>query len=191
MVVTATAAREATLLELVAAGDREAFGTLVRPHLQGLLAFAVRVAPDHAAGEDALQDVLSQAFMTLQRKSTDELSQLDIRPWLFRSVINRVRRLGRQRREVPVGLSLDAGHSPDAEETAGRRALLSVVDAELRKLPRDWRAAILLRHHAGYPPEEIAQILDRPSGTVKAWIHRGMRRVRAALPDDIVEGGYQ
>jgi len=88
-------------------------------------------------------------------------------------------------------LDVFRGHSPDAEETAGRRALLSVVDAELRKLPRDWRAAILLRHHAGYPPEEIAQILDRPSGTIKAWIHRGTRRVRAALPDDIVEGGYQ
>src|SRR5438132_1294428 len=126
MVVTATAAGEETLLEQVASGDREAFGTLVRPHLSGLLAFAVPVAPD-----------------------------------------------------------------PAAEETAGRRALLSVVDAELRKLPRDWRAAILLRHHAGYPPEEIAQILDRPSGTIKAWIHRGTRRVRAALPDDIVEGGYQ
>jgi len=191
MVVTATAAGEETLLEQVASGDREAFGALVRPHLSGLLAFAVRVAPDHAAGEDALQDVLSQAFQTLQRKPADQLSQLDIRPWLFRSVINRLRRMGRQRREVPVGLSLEAGHSPDAEETAGRRALLSVVDAELRKLPRDWRAAILLRHHAGYPPEEIAQILDRPSGTIKAWIHRGTRRVRAALPDDIVEGGYQ
>jgi RNA polymerase sigma-70 factor (ECF subfamily) len=188
-VVTATAVHEANLLERVSAGDREAFGALVQPHLRGLLAFAVRVAPDHAAGEDALQDVLSQAFQTLRRKSSEEVSQLDIRPWLFRSVINRVRRLGKQRREVAVGLSLDGGSSPDAEETAGRRALVSMVDAELRKLPRDWRAAILLRHHAGYPPEEIARILDRPSGTVKAWIHRGLRRVRAALPDDIGEGG--
>lgn len=191
MVVTAPTARETTLLERVAAGDREAFGALVQPHLRGLLAFAVRVAPDRAVGEDALQDVLGQAFQTLQRKSTDEISQLEIRPWLFRSVINRVRRLSKHRREVPVGLSVEAGSSADAEQTAGQRALLTLVDTELRKLPRDWRAAILLRHHAGYPQEEIARILDRPSGTVKAWIHRGMQRVRAALPADIMEGGYQ
>ncbi len=190
MVVTAPSGRETVLLERVAAGDREAFGTLVLPHLPGLLAFAVRVAPDRGLGEDALQDVLGQAFQTLQRKSTEEIGQLDIRPWLFRSVINRVRRLSKRRREVPVGLSLE-GSSGDAEQSAGQRALLSLVDAELRKLPRDWRAAILLRHHAGYPQEEIAQILDRPSGTVKAWIHRGMQRVRAALPADIVKGGYQ
>ncbi len=189
--VTAPPGRDTTLLERVAAGDREAFSVLVQPHLSGLLAFAVRVAPDRAAGEDALQDVLGQAFQTLQRKSTEEVSQLDIRPWLFRSVINRVRRLGKRRREVPVGLSIRAGSSPDAERMAGQRALVSLVDAELRKLPRDWRAAILLRHHAGYPQEEIAQILDRPSGTVKAWIHRGMQRVRAALPADIQEEGYR
>lgn len=181
--------RPASLLTRVASGDREAFEALVGSHLSALLAFAVRVAPDAAAGEDALQDVLAQAFQTLQRKSSQELDQLDVRPWLFRSVMNRIRRLSARRREVLVGLALE-GATANVEHAADRRALLMLVDGELRKLPREWRAAILLRHHAGYGHEEIAQILDRPSGTVKAWVHRGMRRVREALPAEIRDGGY-
>jgi len=169
------------LLEQVAAGDREAFGALVTPHLHALLGFATRVAPSYAAAEDALQDVLAQAFQTLQRKPAVELEQLQLRPWLFKSVVNRLRRVGRQRREAASGLLAHPGGMDDVEATAGRRALIFQLDRELSRLEPQWRAAILLRHQAGYGYEEIARILGRPQGTVKAWVHRGTERVRRAL----------
>jgi DNA-directed RNA polymerase specialized sigma24 family protein len=70
---------------------------------------------------------------------------------------------------------------PSAEEEAGRLRRVQAVGRELRKLPPDWRAAVLLRHHAGYGYNEVARMLGRPEGTVKAWVHRGVRLVRARL----------
>ncbi len=186
--VTAIALTPA-LLDGIAAGDRDAFTALVAPHLPALLGFAVRVAGDHGTGEDALQDVLAQAYTTLQRKPRAELEHLAVRPWLFKSVIHRIRRQRRRLRESPAGLAMHTGATIDTETTAARRAALMLVDRELRRLPRDWRAAILLRHHAGYAYEEVARMLDRPAGTVKAWVHRGTRVVRERLQDELAEGG--
>ena len=181
-VMDAAATEPASLLARISAGDPQAFSDLVQSHVGSLLAFAARYAGDGALGEDAVQDVLAQAFRTLQRKSEDELGRLAIRPWLFRCTINRVRRLRRQSREATAGLRLEpAGHVPSAEEQAGQRSRVQAVDQELRKLPPDWRAAVLLRHQSGYGYQEVAQMLGRPEGTVKAWPHRGVRQARAAL----------
>ena len=188
MVMNAAATQPASLLARVSAGDPQAFTDLVESHLGSLLAFAVRYAGNGALGEDAVQDVLSQAYRTLQRKPEEELSQLAIRPWLFRCTINRVRRLRRQSREAAAGLRVEPpGRAPSAEEQAGQRSQVRDVDRELRKLPPDWRAAVLLRHHSGYGYQEVARMLGRPEGTVKAWVHRGVRQVRAALAHQ--EGG--
>ena len=169
------------LLARVSAGDRDAFTALVQPHLPALLGFAIRLAPSHAAAEDALQDVLAQAYATLQRKPVEDLERLKVRPWLFKSVINRLRRVGRRLRETATGLAVSRDTAEDVQAAVDRRALLAQVEHELVKLPSGWRAAILLRHQNGYGYEEIAAILGRPSGTVKAWVHRGTQRVRAAL----------
>ena len=180
--MNAAATQPTSLLARVSAGDPQAFTDLVQSHLGSLLGFAARYAGDGALGEDAVQDVLAQAFRTLQRKSEDELSRLAIRPWLFRCTINRVRRLRRQTRESTAGLIVEPqGRAPSAEEEAGQRSRVKALDRELRRLPPDWRAAILLRHHSGYGYQEVARMLGRPEGTVKAWVHRGLRQVRASL----------
>ncbi len=181
---------EPALVHRVAAGEHEAFTRLVSPYLPALLGFAVRLAQDHAAAEDALQDVLAQAYQTLQRKPVAELERLAVRPWLYKSLINRLRRTSRRRREIPGGLSVQPATGEDVERTAERRALLACLERELARLPAGWRAAILLRHRAGYGYEEIAQILGRSDGTVKAWVHRGAQRVRDALSRQ-EEGGQE
>jgi DNA-directed RNA polymerase specialized sigma24 family protein len=40
-----------------------------------------------------------------------------------------------------------------------------------------------MRHVAGMPVSEIAAALDRPAGTVKSDIHRGLALLRAALEE--------
>ncbi len=183
MPVIAPPTEHQELLERVAAGNRDSYAALVGPHLPALLGFAARLAPSRAAAEDALQDVLAQAYQTLQRKPAHELARLQIRPWLFKSVVNRLRRVGRVNRELASGLAVQGRPIADVEAVVERRAELSLLVTELVKLPTPWRAAILLRHQGGYSYEEIASILARPCGTVKAWVHRGTQRVREALVD--------
>ena len=50
------------------------------------------------------------------------------------------------------------------------------------------RAAIVLRHVDGLSVAEVAEALDRPEGTIKAQVHRGLRELRLLLeaPPDAV-----
>jgi RNA polymerase sigma-70 factor (ECF subfamily) len=43
------------------------------------------------------------------------------------------------------------------------------------------RAAVVLHHVVGMPYAEIAEVLDRPSGTVRSDAHRGLDRLRTLL----------
>ncbi len=48
------------------------------------------------------------------------------------------------------------------------------------ELPPRYRAAVLLRHLDGASYPEMAALLGRPEGTVKAQVHRGIELLRAA-----------
>jgi RNA polymerase sigma-70 factor (ECF subfamily) len=43
------------------------------------------------------------------------------------------------------------------------------------------RKAVVLRHVVGLGYEDIAAALDRPEGTVKADVHRGLERLRQQM----------
>jgi RNA polymerase sigma-70 factor (ECF subfamily) len=47
-------------------------------------------------------------------------------------------------------------------------------------LPPAYRSAIVLRHVDGLSYPDLATALDRPEGTVKAQVHRGLAMLRAA-----------
>lgn len=51
----------------------------------------------------------------------------------------------------------------------------------IKKLPAKHREVLFLRFFAGMPSEEISRVLDRPVATVKAQLHRALRRLRADM----------
>ena len=53
----------------------------------------------------------------------------------------------------------------------------------MRLLTWPMRAAVVLHYVVGLPYEEIATALERPVGTVKADIHRGLARLRTRLQE--------
>jgi RNA polymerase sigma-70 factor (ECF subfamily) len=48
-------------------------------------------------------------------------------------------------------------------------------------LPPAYRSAVVLRHVDGLSYPELAIALDRPEGTVKAQVHRGLAMLRTAF----------
>ena len=56
--------------------------------------------------------------------------------------------------------------------------------AQLRRLPRQQRAAVVLRYWEGLSDSEIGDVLDCRPGTVRAHVSRGLAALRAGL-----EGG--
>ena len=52
---------------------------------------------------------------------------------------------------------------------------------QLQALSADRRAAIVLRFYEDLAVSDIAAVMDKPIGTVKSLIHRGMAELKANL----------
>ena len=102
--------------------------------------------------------------------------------------------ISRIARRVAAGqrpLSLDAAApgtmEPAASEAAGPAAHVLRIDSAdrwaelLLTLPPAYRSAVVLRHVDGLSYPEVATALDRPEGTVKAQVHRGLAMLRTAF----------
>ena len=57
------------------------------------------------------------------------------------------------------------------------------VRALIQSLPDRLRQPFLLHYYAGFGVREVAAMLGRPEGTVKADLHHARSRLRAALGD--------
>jgi RNA polymerase sigma-70 factor (ECF subfamily) len=57
-------------------------------------------------------------------------------------------------------------------------------DRRLRRLPPHQRQAVVLRHVVGLSYPEIAQVVARPEGTVKADVHRGLDKLRQIMEEE-------
>jgi RNA polymerase sigma-70 factor (ECF subfamily) len=69
---------------------------------------------------------------------------------------------------------------PGPEALTQRREATLAWRARLDALPRRYRDAVALRHVEGLSYPEVAEALERPIGTVKSDVHRGVRLLRDA-----------
>ncbi len=161
------------------AGDRRALDDLLRRHQPRLWAVCRRLTGSDADADDAAQNALIAIVRALP--SFDGRSRFGT--WAYRIAVNasldELRR--RRRRRADPGLPGDAdlsgpgaGPEPIATTVGPESAALTVdVDAALRRLPPDFRAAVVLRDLCGLDYAEIAEILGVPTGTVRSRISRG------------------
>jgi len=168
------------------------FETLVLAHQDRLYSIALRLLGDPRDAEEAAQDALVRAYRALAGYDASRIRDLRLRPWLATIVLNLCRsRLARRPAATRRALSLDAAlpgdlepradeaHGPVATSVA-RAAAQDWADL-LLTLPPAYRSAVVLRHVDGLSYPELAMALDRPEGTVKAQVHRGLALLRTAF----------
>lgn len=168
------------------------FERLVRAHQDRLYSIALRMLGDAADAEEAAQDAFVRAYRAMARYEPERVRELQLRPWLATIVLNLCRsRLARRpamvRRQVSLDGPLPGDLEPRAEEARGpaaaiaRRAAAEEWASLLLTLPPAYRSAVVLRHVDGLSYPELAIALDRPEGTVKAQVHRGLAMLRTAF----------
>jgi RNA polymerase sigma-70 factor (ECF subfamily) len=168
---------DAELLGRHVAGDGEAFGELFRRHRDRLWAVALRTVCDPEEAADALQDAMVSAF----RRAADFRGDSAVTTWLHRIVVNAS--LDRLRRRA-VRPSVSAGDEQAFEALAAqdcdpaRDADTRLdIDAALRILPPQQRAALVLVDMLGFSVADAAVILDTSPGTVKSRCARARARL--------------
>lgn len=127
-------------------------------------------------GEDVGQDALFDAYRRLETYD----GRRPIGPWLFRIAHNRCIDVLR-RREARVR-GEDSAEEPavtPASDPAGP-ALGRAVERLVHRLPPKERACVLLKDLFDYTIEEVADLVGSTPGGVKAALHRGREKLRAA-----------
>jgi RNA polymerase sigma-70 factor (ECF subfamily) len=174
------------------AGDVDAaFPALVAEHSDRLYSIALRLLGDARDAEEVAQDALVRAFRAMHDYPRERVASLRLRPWLASITVNlaRNRRRRHDDRRPPSSLEpmLDAGFDPPTDArtapstAADRRETQRELAAALLRLTPVVRTAIVLRHVDGLSVAEVAEALDRPEGTIKAQVHRGLRELRVIL----------
>lgn len=156
---------------------------------------AFRLTGDDEEARDLAQDVLLRLHRGLRRYRRGNFEG-----WLYRTTVNafrdRLRKRKRLREDalperedtIPEEARTSLGAGRVVEEALQRRELHDVVQRALVKLPPEYREAVVLRDLEGRSYDEIAEILEVPSGTVRSRIHRGREALRQIL-EPYVETG--
>jgi RNA polymerase sigma-70 factor (ECF subfamily) len=182
--MTAATTDDARLVELARGGDRDAFETLMREHLDAVFGHALRFFGDHATAEDAAQEV----FVKVYRSLGDFDGRAAFSTWLYRIApplsLDMFRRGKRQASPMdPVDLP---------ERVTGDFAGLVVTSADLERavggLPPEDRDAFNAVGLFGLSYADAGTVLGVPAGTVKSRVFRARRSLIVALGLD-TKGG--
>jgi RNA polymerase sigma-70 factor (ECF subfamily) len=162
---------ESELLELVQRGDREAYQEIVVRHMQSAYYVALAFVHNH---QDAL-DISQEAFIKAFRK----IKKFDIKrpffPWFYRILKNLcIDHYKHRRRLNEVPLENVRVLAVEHEDREMKKALWKGID----ELPDEQKEIIVLRYFQQLSYQEIAEILDKPIGTVMSSLYYAKRRLK-------------
>jgi RNA polymerase sigma-70 factor (ECF subfamily) len=174
---------EHDIVAAAAAGDEQAFRTLVTEYADAVYGHALRFFGDTTSAEDATQEVFVKVFRSIA--SFDGRSKLST--WLFRVTRNvclDMVRSGRHRPEPVDPLTLERLSAPDfADDVVMTQALRGAIGA----LSPEDREALSSVTIFGLSYGEAADSLGVPVGTVKSRVFRARKALVAMLHP--AEGG--
>jgi len=176
---------DAELVELVLAGDQDAFSLLVERYKDAVQNLAYRMLSNVTEAEDVTQEVFVRAYTQLATyKPAHKFSTwlLSIASHLAIDQLRRRRFLALPLEDVPfLEWVTDMGVGPEQSALEGEQQ--DEIQSYLRRLPSKYRAVIVLRYYEDMSEEQIAATLGCAPGTVKSQASKALAKLRAAMPD--------
>lgn len=165
-----------------AAGDRRAYGELVRRHGSAVRGLLRRLGADSTTADDLAQD----AFMTGFEQVAEFRGEGTFGAWIkkiaARLYLKRVKREAR----LIFSDSVEPFEEISIRDASGDAASRIDLDEALKSLSRGERLCVSLCYGADWSHGEAAEALSIPIGTVKSHVKRGLDKLRAKLarPDE-------
>ncbi len=162
------------LVESTCAGNRDAYGELVKRYERAVYAVALEVLNDFHAAQDVAQD----AFLVAYEKLGTLRKPAAFGAWLLRIARRLALRSARRHSTLPPhGLPPETSANPNHQLDDPSRALLDAV----MRLPLHERQVIMLHYFESRSVRAVAEIVGRPVGTVTKQLSRARNRLARML----------
>lgn len=170
------------LMSAVAAGDREAFAALYRATSAKLYGVALRILRRRDLADEVIQETYVRIW-----KNAAAFDPARASPITWMVTIARNRALDEVRRAKPLAIDT----TPEAFDVADDAMLASErveVASELARLRAcldglepERRDIVRLAYLDGLSREELGARFGHPPGTIKTWLHRSLKQLKACL----------
>jgi RNA polymerase sigma factor (sigma-70 family) len=163
-------------------GSEEALEQLVSRYHIAIYSYIARMSGDHHASSDIVQEI----FIKLCKGIRKYQQGSPFKPWLYRIASNTYKdycKMAYVRKVVPGLDQIDTNliHAVTPEETFlknyEREQFIQTIDS----LSDIYREIVLLRYYQELKLEEIAAVLNIPTGTVKSRLSNGLAQLKQRL----------
>jgi RNA polymerase sigma-70 factor, ECF subfamily len=183
------------LLAQTARGDHAAFATVYERTHAHLFGVALRMLGREQAAEDALQETFVSVWKSASQYHPS-VGGTEVRPMtcLIALVRNKAldalrSRASRKETELPDAATLEDGETdmpaqgggPSALELLSQASRALQIEGCLGGLDGSYRQSLALAYYQGLSHSEVAAQMGAPLGSVKAWIRRGLEKLKACL----------
>jgi len=175
---------QAALLKRVRSWDQDALTQVYDEYAPALYRYAYRLTGHRETAQEIVSETFHRFLLALKRGGgPDE----NLRAWLYRVAHNLV--IDQRRRQPPLD-PLPIEEAPDVavheayDERVIRREMVAQARAALQHLTSLQQQVVALRFLEGLSNEEVAEIVGRNVGAVKALQHRALNALRRILEGD-------
>ena len=165
---------ERELIELVKKGSREAYQEIVSRYMKKAYYIALSYVHNH---QDAL-DISQESFIKAFRKIKSFSIQKPFFPWFYKLMKNlcldHLRRRSRAK-EIPLeGI-------PVLEKESEDREMREILWRGIERLPFEQREIVILRYFQQLSYSEIAEMTEKPIGTVMSSLYYAKKRLKKTI----------
>jgi RNA polymerase sigma-70 factor, ECF subfamily len=177
-----------SVVQAVLAGNKEAYGALVRAHSTAVFRVAFRITGNEADAEEIVQEAFLRGYQRLE--SFQQRSAFGT--WIYRIAVNcalnRISQPGIEA-EYRYGEESDPAEKTvqvAAQDADPERALLSgeisaAQKMAMQRLTPTEKSAFVLRHLEDRSMSEIAEVLDIAPNSAKQAVFRAVQKLRREL----------
>ncbi len=177
-------------LEEIDIGSRHSFELFYEKYISYIYGIAYALTKDPQEAEDIAHDVFLEVIEKYKEYNPDRGS---IKAWL--AVKTKSRSLDRLRKKKPLLIQRLESVIEKSEQSADAFIMANlekdVIFEALNHIPKEQREAIIRSYFKGETQREIAQVMNKPLGTVKSLIRYGLNNLRKqkSLVEWIQPGG--
>ncbi len=157
------------------------FAEIMRQYQSMVFSICFHFLADRSAAEELAQDVFLQLYRSLSTLESED----HVKFWLRKVTAHRC--IDRQRSRSLPQISLEDAPEPAAPADATDHFLEKRVQQFVATLAEKPRMVVILRFQEDMSPQDIAETLAMPLGTVKSHLQRSLALLREKMTRTIGE----